>query len=209
MERYHYRLKPPFRFVNWLSRASKLGDPSTQPQVQEVDIDLAELNHMNPELEPWLASCGLVCYAARLFRSVPNQSYRLHVDVDPAVRPAALDYVYDDVIKLNFVFHSTSSHMAWYKIKDSVRADPILNANGYGSYNFDAENCQEVYRADANTHCLVHAGRIHTLVNGDNYMQIGSHKQQMLRVCYSLMIRNTANNLTWDSAVELLQDHIE
>jgi hypothetical protein len=178
--------------------------PTPATIVTEISAPIGELWLRNPAFVRWLQSIDIQVVSLRLFRSLPNCEYKLHVDVDPNllqlgpwVRPVNTDkYVYDGLIKLNLVFHSHGSTMTWYDLHDGCNSHVNVNGNGYKSLSFEKQDCDVVYHTDCDTHCLVNGGRIHTLTNGQN--------NNSTRLCYSMMIQNKDHTLTWDRAVEML-----
>lgn len=180
----------------------RLGPIVAEHITSELELDLRELWVNNYMFCRWLGSLDIQIYSARIFRSLPNIEYQLHVDVDPKIdntyAAKILDadrHVYEGVIKLNFIQSSSGNTMTWYGLKSGCEPHPQVNTSGYTSWNFNKEDCDVVYHTMCDQDCLVNGGQIHTLTNGDN---LGSP-----RMCYSLSIHNNARTLTWDQAVEL------
>ena len=204
--RCHYPLEPlPCTFTPWISITDpRFGIMDPKLTVSEVAIGANELSTSNPVFCRWLLGLGLHVYEIRMFRSWPYAEYKLHVDVAPNFPLEktsfklvdSVKHVYDGLVKLNFIYNSHGSTMTWYDLKDGSTARQFLNNNGYASFSFEKQDCDVVYHTDCDTHCLVNGGRIHTLTNGQN--------NASARLCYSMMIQNKDQTLTWDRAVEML-----
>jgi len=193
----------PHKFVPWIDLTDpRFGIDYPHKATSEISILLEELWLHNSELCLWLAQLGIPVYSIRMFRSRPNRSYQLHIDVDPTdsawVTPLDADlHVYDQIIKLNFIYHSHSSTMTWYTLKEGCTAHTHVNHSGYTSLSFDQEDCDQIHHTSCDTDCLINGGRIHTLTNSDNN---GS-----FRLCYSLFLQNNSFTITWDQAVDILR----
>jgi hypothetical protein len=181
----------------------RLGKIIPENITSELGLDLKEIWDNNFIFCRWLEHLDLHVYSARVFRSLPNLEYKLHIDVDPSVTDSYAakpvdpkTYVYDGVIKLNFVYSSRGTTMTWYRLNEGKQARVTVNASGYTSYNFDKEDCEILYHTACDSHCLVNGGIIHTLTNAEN--------DDNPRMCYSLSIQNSNRDLTWDSAVAAL-----
>jgi hypothetical protein len=206
-DRCHYPLNTLCpNFVPWIA----LDDPrfgagqSSGEVVRELAIETEELWLQNAAFCTWLGDLDIEVYSLRMFRSLPGAVYQLHVDVDPNQRleenpwlmpTKNLDYVYDGVVKLNFMVNSHDTTMTWYRLKSGCGPTRTIDTSGNTSFGFSQKDCDEIYHTACDTACLINGGRIHTLTNTNN---MGKR-----RLCYSLMIQNRQRTLTWDSAVEL------
>lgn len=205
--RCHYPTRLPIEFNPWLSPDDpRFGDYNLNTTV-EIDMGTHELMIHNLPFYMWLRSLDLRMVNVRIFRSVPHEHYHLHVDLDPPENnnPANQrfrlagtdDYDYERLVKFNFIYNSHGSKMRWYQLKPGKSASSYTNPSGVVSLSYDIYDCDEIYVTDCNDHCLIHGGRIHTLKNTANKYEP--------RVCYSIMVQNAQDDLTWDKAVNLLK----
>lgn len=199
--RCHYPITLPYEFKPWIDLYDpRFGRVKPHEITAEIAVPISELWRHNNVFCRWLRQQDLVVYTMRMFRSVPNIEYQLHVDVDPTAEQQihhaqdAAKYVYASIVKINFIYHSWGSTMTWYTLKNGSRAELDLGYSGYTVYKFNKEDCDQIYHTDCNTACLINGGRIHTLTNGGN--------QDSPRLCYSLMLQNRWGTLTWDQAVK-------
>lgn len=206
-DRCHYPLNTlSTEFVPWIALEDpRFGAQSNQEAVRELAIELEELWLHNAAFCTWLAELDIEVYSLRMFRSQPMAVYQLHLDVDPnraleenpwLMTTKNLDYVYDGVVKLNFMVNSHGTTMTWYRLKSGCGPTNTIDTSGNTSFGFSQEDCDEIYHTACNTACLLNGGRIHTMNNTKN---MGTR-----RLCYSMMIQNRQRTLTWDSAIELL-----
>jgi hypothetical protein len=204
--RCHYPTRLPIEFNPWLSTTDPRFGSSTPDVTVELGMGIHELISNNLPLFRWLRTMDLRMISARIFRSVPKEHYHLHVDLDPPenMNPDnqrfrlddSSDYDYERVIKLNFIYNSHGSEMRWYRLKEGRQAQSWTNPSGVVSLAYDINDCDEIYATACDSHCLLHGGRIHTLQNTTNCDE--------LRMCYSIMIQNATDTLTWSQAVKLL-----
>jgi hypothetical protein len=203
-DRFHYPLATPYEFIPWIPILHhRLGPVVTQHITKELSISPKELWQHNNVFCRWLGQLGLEVYGVRLFRSVPNVEYRLHIDIDPEQVPqhhqadSNEPYLYNSLVKLNFVYSSWGSTMSWYRLRQASKAIYDCNYDGHRSLGFMKEDCEQLYHTACDTACLIHGGRIHTLTNSDNRGQP--------RLCYSIMIQNTDWTLSWEKAVDIFK----
>ena len=149
-------------------------------------------NLVNKEFIHWLASIGLTFNQGRLFNSLPNMIYDLHVDGNRE----------NDCIKLNLVFDSTDTVMNWYEPFPGYSGTQYNNTVGEPILYFDKNKCNVLHTAPTNTHCILDGNIVHDLANGPNNGQS--------RKCYSLILINCKTNkrLTWEEAVEIFGPYL-
>ena len=201
MARYHYPMTLPLEFNPWIGVDNDRFGSYDEKITRESSANISEFVGTNQRLYSWLRQKDIMVYSIRVFRSVPKEHYHLHRDLMPDSKAQANqryinqqgNYDYDRVIKLNFIYNSWGSTMTWYSSDQTPTT--WINPSGVASEHYQIEDCREEYTTACDQHCLVNGGQIHTLKNTDN--------KGKPRICYSLMIQNSTDTLTWDQAVDI------
>jgi hypothetical protein len=182
MNSFHYNLNIPEIFLPY-----KFVDNN---QFQEIILNR---EFINPEFHNWLETFDLkiLPWGTRFFSSPPNMKYNLHVD-----------YKDGPVTKINIIFNSTDTVMNWYKLLPGKSSTVYRNQLNQPINGYNIDDCQKVYTAQINNHCLINGNEIHDLINGPNN---GKNRH-----CYSIVLgyKKTNERLPWNRSIEIFRDYL-
>lgn len=122
--------------------------------------------------------------SSRAFYRTPNFLGSIHVDA------------YDNpATKLNFVYDSSDCNMIWYRMLPDKLPKDRKNTRNEIIRQYDRNDCEEAFTANADHHCLVNAMIPHSVkINHNNFK---------IRKCYSfcLLDKFSDKRVTWENAV--------
>jgi len=176
---FHRRLDIPVKFVPVF--------PDKPPTMSKYDISL-----INTEFLDWLDSLQVNICNPELFYLKPNNKEILdkipiHLDGE----------IFDNHVKLNFVYCRTLSTMNWLVCKDPDKLKYYRTPVGTSYIQADEEDCEVVYSAQIGQPSLVNVGMLHSV-----------SAVQSERYCFSFPIEKDGRLILWEQAEEIFKDYV-
>lgn len=178
---YFYYLNLPFIFER------ELPDFSKSPHVVMQRTDF-------PKFEGWLNSLKLSIRHVDVFKKEPgwpkNYSGTIHIDGND----------FDNHAKLNFVFNSGNSKIAWYKLKEGCAVENFPSRAYTPAKSAKSDDCYKVEEALTNKPMLINVGTLHDI-----------RDVEMTRYCFSFQLapKNNLNlKIYWPTVEIYFKDYI-
>lgn len=147
---------------------------------------------VNPELVKWFENIGIRFHLFEAFYTPPfGGKIPVHTDTSEIC----------NVAKINWTYGAPGSKLIWWKIKNEKHIGKFETEFGNGYLTAKQRHCKKMFEAEIKKPSLVNIGQFHSTYN----------PTEEGRWTLSLPLVNLENTrrLTWDEAVNLLQDYFD
>jgi len=156
---------------------------------RHVTVDPADVN---PKLVEWFEKIGIKFHLFEAFYTPPyGGKIPVHTDTTEIC----------DVAKVNWTFGAPGSKLIWWKAKDTKYINKFHTEFGNEYLTAEQKNCKRLFEAEIKKPSLVNIGQFHSTYNPTD--------EGRWTLSLPLVTLDDTRRLTWDEAVELLQDHFD
>lgn len=147
---------------------------------------------VNPKLVEWFENIGIKFYLFEAFYTPPyGGKIPVHTDTTEIC----------NVAKINWTYGAPGSKLIWWKAKDEKYIDKFYTEFGNEYLTAKQKHCKKVFEAEIKKPSLVNIGQFHSTYNPTD--------EGRWTLSLPLVTLDDTRRLTWDEAVELLQDHFD